>query len=183
MGHMPSPIHSPTTVEGAAGCASIVDVRRATPSEYRVVARMLQMYLHDLSGTDGDDVDASGRFHYPWLPDFWRKSDAAAFVFLVEGQYAGFALVDADVVVPEQERSIEEFFVLRKYRRLGIGRQAAITLFQSMPGRWEVGQPMTNARAQAFWREVIGTFADGNWSEVALDHGGGATLQLFDNCV
>ena len=156
-------------------------VRRATAGEFRVVSRMLQLYLHDLSETDGEDLQASGCFLYPWLPDFWRKANHAAFVFREDGKYAGFALVDDDVVLPGGERSIEEFFVLRKFRRQGVGRRAATALFRALPGRWEVGHGMTNARADAFWREVIGSFTGNDFSEVTLGAGDGAFMRLFDN--
>ena len=158
-----------------------VIVRPATLREYRVVSRMLELYLHDLSEADGEDVDECGRFRYTWLPDFWRKADHAAFVILAGDKYAGFALVDNDVVIPDRERSIEEFFVLRKYRRQGIGKQAATAIFRASPGRWEVGQRMTNDQGRAFWRNVIGSLTDGGFSEVEVGHG--ITLQLFDNTV
>jgi predicted acetyltransferase len=33
---------------------------------------------------------------------------------------------------------ITEFFVMRKYRRQGIGKRVARELFECSPGRWEV---------------------------------------------
>jgi predicted acetyltransferase len=33
---------------------------------------------------------------------------------------------------------MSEFFVLRKYRRQGIGRTAAVELFERFPGPWRV---------------------------------------------
>jgi hypothetical protein len=48
-----------------------------------------------------------------------------------------------------------EFFVMRKYERRGIGRQAAIDLFHRFPGPWQVRQQQTNPLATSFWRSVI----------------------------
>jgi predicted acetyltransferase len=48
-----------------------------------------------------------------------------------------------------------EFFVMRKYRRLGIGRKAALALLTQFPGPWQVRQQLTNPTATAFWRTVI----------------------------
>jgi predicted acetyltransferase len=48
-----------------------------------------------------------------------------------------------------------EFFVLRKYRRQGLGRDAAQTIFRRLPGPWTVRQQLTNPAATAFWRRAI----------------------------
>jgi predicted acetyltransferase len=48
-----------------------------------------------------------------------------------------------------------EFFVLRRYRRCGVGGQAARALFARFPGEWQVRQIATNQPATAFWRRAI----------------------------
>jgi predicted acetyltransferase len=50
---------------------------------------------------------------------------------------------------------VEEFFVMRKYRRHGGGSQAAAKLFERFPGRWTVRQQLLNPAATAFWRKAI----------------------------
>ena len=48
-----------------------------------------------------------------------------------------------------------EFFVMRKYRRLGVGRRTAEEIFSRFPGSWTVRQQHTNSAATAFWRSII----------------------------
>jgi predicted acetyltransferase len=48
-----------------------------------------------------------------------------------------------------------EFFVMRKYRRAGIGTQSARLVFARFPGSWEVRQVEANVTASEFWRSVI----------------------------
>ena len=48
-----------------------------------------------------------------------------------------------------------EFFVMRKYRRRGIGRQAAADVFARFAGPWQVRQQRSNPAATAFWRRAI----------------------------
>jgi predicted acetyltransferase len=48
-----------------------------------------------------------------------------------------------------------EFFILRKYRRHGLGRQAAGQLFDMFPGLWTVRQQRTSPAACDFWRRAI----------------------------
>jgi predicted acetyltransferase len=50
---------------------------------------------------------------------------------------------------------MSEFFVMRKYRREGVGRTAARELFASFPGSWLVHEVPGNDAATAFWRDAI----------------------------
>ncbi|GGO05030.1 GNAT family N-acetyltransferase [Saccharibacillus kuerlensis] len=50
-----------------------------------------------------------------------------------------------------------EFFIMKKYRGCGVGRQAACELFRQFPGRWKLGVMEENAPALSFWRSVIGS--------------------------
>jgi predicted acetyltransferase len=102
----------------------------------------------------------------------------------VAGKYAGFALVDDSVSFRENEHWMAQFFVVRKYRRQGIGREAARRVFDLMRGRWEVGQVRRNLPAQAFWRRVIAEYTGGRFVEHDLcDDRWDGLLQCFDNAV
>lgn len=62
--------------------------------------------------------------------------------------------------------SIAEFFILRRYRRSGVGAEAARQIFNALPpGKWVVAQTLTNTPAQRFWRAVIGAYTEGRFSE------------------
>jgi predicted acetyltransferase len=60
--------------------------------------------------------------------------------------------------------SISEFFVMRKWRKLGVGRSAACLLFERFPGHWEVRQERTNTAAQLFWINVIARYTNGAYT-------------------
>jgi len=62
--------------------------------------------------------------------------------------------------------SIGEFFILKKYRRQGVGRVVAHQVFDLFPGRWSVGQIENNCPAQAFWRKVISEYTHGDYQEI-----------------
>ncbi|HSH79923.1 MAG TPA: hypothetical protein VLA19_15460 [Herpetosiphonaceae bacterium] len=66
----------------------------------------------------------------------------------------------------DTEHNIAEFFVLRKWRRLGIGRRVAFDLFERFPGGWEIAEERLNAAAQAFWRSIVGEYTGGYFTEV-----------------
>jgi predicted acetyltransferase len=51
---------------------------------------------------------------------------------------------------------LAEFFILKRYRRTGIGLHAAQALFDRFRGRWQLSILARNAPAIAFWRRVLG---------------------------
>ena len=148
-------------------------VEPATPAERDTLANLLQFYLYDFSEFHDEDADTddTGRFReYRYLDDYWRDPDRHPFLFRVDGRLAGFALVRRlERPGSEPTWGMAEFFIMRRYRRLGLGRQAAVALFDRFPGRWEVGQVHENTGAIAFWRRVIAEYTAGRYSEVGTD--------------
>jgi predicted acetyltransferase len=61
---------------------------------------------------------------------------------------------------------IAEFFVLRRYRRSGVGREAAFLAWDRYPGSWTVRVAEGNAGALEFWRRAIDQYAGGTVTEV-----------------
>ncbi len=154
-----------------------VTVVRATAVHRPALARLMQLYLHDLSEFDGDDVRADGTFSYPYLERYWREASRHPFRILCGDRWAGFALVrDVDAGV----REMAEFFVLRKFRRCGVGAAAARLLFREFSGRWRVAQEADNHAAQAFWRRVIGEVTDGSFVETWSDTQPTGPMQTFE---
>ncbi len=127
-----------------------IDVTTATISDKAVVRRLLELYAHDFSEFEDYDVDEHGLFGYPYLDHYWTDPDRHPFLFRVDGHLAGFALVRSGT-----PHDMAEFFVLRKYRREGIGAHAARDVFARFPGAWQVRQLTANARATSFWRATI----------------------------
>lgn len=158
-----------------------LEVRPATLADRLPIQRMLELYQHDLSDLWDQDLDLHGEYGYA-LDRYWRDPKCKAFAFLMAGKYAGFALVDNAVSLPENELWMGQFFVVKKYRRRGLGSVAAKRVFDQVRGRWEVGQMPMNLPAQAFWRRVIGEYRAGNFVEHALDDARWqGLLQCFDN--
>lgn len=131
---------------------------------------MLELYQHDLSDIWPQELDIHGEYGYA-LDRYWQETNCFAFVARVNGRFAGFALVDGAVKVGSSGRWMDQFFVLKKYRRAGIGKAVAMRVFASLPGYWEVGQMPKNVRAQAFWRRVVGEYTHGSYQEQILSSG------------
>ncbi len=63
-----------------------------------------------------------------------------------------------------------EFFVMRTFRRDGVGARAAIDIINMHPGQWEIAVSVRNPPALAFWPRVI---AKANASDVETLEGDG----------
>lgn len=171
-----------------------VGVTPAALHDKPVLRRLLELYKHDLSEFTGEDVDAHGLFGYRYLDHYWteparwpfllRVHPAAATAGASGGRLAGFALVTDLTLLPESAggHDLAEFFVLRAYRRRGVGGVAARQIFDRFPGPWEVRELAENAPAIAFWRRVIDGYTGGRWREVVLDDDRWrGSMQLFDS--
>lgn len=67
---------------------------------------------------------------------------------------------------------VAEFFVLRGFRRLGVGTRAAHEVWGRFPGRWEVRVMDRNRKARGFWARAIKDFVDEAVESFLFDEGG-----------
>ena len=147
-----------------------IEVRLATTADRLPLFRMLELYQHDLSDIWDQELDVHGEYGYE-LDSYWRQANCHPFIAMVNGHYAGFALVNGSVKVARSGHWMDQFFVLKKYRRVGLGKAMALGVFSQLPGYWEVGQMTDNKPAQAFWRAVITELTGGAYTEQILTTG------------
>lgn len=137
----------------------------------------MRFYIYDFSKYIDKDVEETGRFDdYP-LDKYWTEDNHFAYLIKVANQYAGFVLIKSVDSETEKYFTIAEFFIMKKYRRCGIGKAAADDIFRLHPGYWQVFQMAENKRAQKFWREVIGSYTNGQFTETIT--GNQRVLQKF----
>jgi predicted acetyltransferase len=147
-----------------------LECRLAKPEDFAAIGRMLELYQYELSDIWNQDLDSHGKFGY----DTSKHQLAERFfahVLLVNQHYAGFALVAPALVTQQEGYWMEQFFVLKKYRKAGNGLALARHVFQCYPGAWEVGQMPGNVAARQFWRSVVTTVTQGHFSEVEVTEG------------
>jgi predicted acetyltransferase len=132
--------------------------------------RMLELYQYELSDIWDQELDAHGEYGYA-LDRYFSGEACHAFVLLHSGRYAGFALVDGAPKVGADGYWMDQFFILKKHRRHGIGALLAARVFAALPGKWEVGQMSANLPAQAFWRHTVGACSGGDYVEHRLTEG------------
>ncbi|MFC3749729.1 GNAT family N-acetyltransferase [Paenibacillus sp. GCM10012306] len=133
----------------------------------QVISNLMQLYLYDFTQYLEIDVNRDGLFPtYPGLEAYWNSgNNKFAYLMTVNGATAGFALVDRLLRSTEGQFYMTEFFVMKKYRRTGVGTWAAHKLFDMFPGDWKVSQVRANIPARNFWHRVIGSYTNGAFQE------------------
>jgi len=150
--------------------SNAVSLQRATPDMAPMLSNLLELYVHDLSEIFPVALGPEGRFGYEKLPLYWAEP-AVRHAFLIrQGRHvAGFAFATRGSPATDdpEDLDVAEFFVLRGYRRSGVGRQAAMALWDSMPGHWVVRVAEANRAGLPFWSEVIRSYTSGDFVESA----------------
>ena len=151
----------------------IIHVKEASREQKPVLERLAQLYLYDFSEVEGHDVGQGGLFEHSIfrLDSYWTEPDRFPFLIYVNVRIAGFVLVNSYTCLVENigAKSIAEFFIMRRYRRQGVGKKAAFDMFDKYPGKWEVRQIKANVTGREFWRSVIDEYTGGRFEETVLD--------------
>ena len=129
----------------------------------------------DAVGGDGP-TNASECARFNW----WVRGDGLPYLFRLDGTPAGFAIVMADTrhLAVGVDFELMDFYIAPKFRRQGIGRQAALKIFDRHRGRWQVFELARNMVALSFWHGLIHDYTNGNFENRA-----GGTEQRFDNAL
>src|SRR5581483_9979360 len=101
-----------------------IEVIEAREADRSVLRHLLELYRYDFSEFDGADVDLHGEYGYRYLDHYWTEAERHPFLMRSDGKWVGLALVRSG-----SPHDMAEFFVMRKYRRSGLGRTAARELF------------------------------------------------------
>ena len=137
-----------------------IEIRKAGIREKPVLRNLMELYRYDSSEFDGEDVGEHGLFVYRYFDHYWTEPGRHAFLVRVDGQAGRICYGQRRLELTKASRihSIAEFFIMRKYRRQGIGTTVARRILDMFPGRWRVAEEEANTPAQAFWRQVISRY-------------------------
>jgi predicted acetyltransferase len=150
-----------------------IELLQPKPDDIPALRRLIQLYLYDLGSLDDWDIADDGTYgNADRIEIFWTDADRQRYLVRVDGKLSGFALTRSRTYFSgDDAHEISEFFILIKYRRLGVGRTIATRLFNSFTGKWEVAVIKANMPAQYFWRAVIAYYTGGDYEEFSSRHG------------
>ena len=156
------------------GLPARVDVVLALKEQEPTLANLLELYVHDFSEFLQIKVGENGRFGYEQLPLYWTDPSRHPFLIRVDGDLAGFTLVKqgSEVSTDPNIWDMAEFFILRAYRRHGIGTKAVHAIWKKFPGLWEVRVMQKNDSARYFWASAIEAFIGQTVQPVPVEKNG-----------
>jgi predicted acetyltransferase len=145
--------------------SSEVVYRRVDRSHDPILINLFEHYLHDMAEWFQFDYRPDGRYGMD-TATYWNNGAEAWFAYVGDTPI-GFALVgSAGAFIGDADaRDMDEFFVVRRYRRSGVGRAFARHVWDAYRGRWLVRVFQGNLPALPFWRGAIADYSDGAFDE------------------
>lgn len=136
-----------------------------------ILFNLYQLYYYDFSEYTNQDLNKDGKYDLE-INLFW-EGDRRWHPFFIEasGILVGFTVIlhenmDTD---PDPTHVIYDFMIIKKFRRRGIGHQAAIKALNMYKANWKIAQMQVNTPAISFWRKVVKQYTKDNYTEVVRE--------------
>lgn len=134
-----------------------IELLQTGPDQAELIRNLYQFYAYESSDWEQEDVEVDGRFyiHEEHLTRYWQAPEWSANLILVDGFIAGFYLVERSELPGLDALELADLFILKRYRRKGIGRAVASQVLTATQNDWLVRFYDQDEAAQAFWRAVF----------------------------
>lgn len=146
-----------------------IDLVPASLSDYPLIQNMGRFYVYDMTEymgyENGWEIPADGLFECIDFKKYWEDSNASPFIIKINNEIAGFVIIDKKGSDSEIDFNVAQFFILRKFKNQGYGREVAYQCFDRFRGTWEVMVLPQNKGAYAFWKKIIGDYTDQHFQE------------------
>ncbi len=150
-----------------------IELREAQDEEKAVVTSLFNYYCYELSDVIDCKLDENGSyFNDPSLIDpYWNKADHIPYLIEVGNEIAGFVFV-RNLPQEKNTKDIDQFYVLKKFKGLGVGSSAFKSCIEQHPGKWVVRVLEENEDALKFWSKTINACTSGKYEQqIELDRG------------
>jgi predicted acetyltransferase len=154
--------------------ASNFTISKIGPESGGVLRTLFQHYLHDMAEWFEVEAEPDGSYAYDFS-SIWKTYDV--YLAKIDDAHAGFALVGsaAEWIADRHARDIHEFFVMREFRRAGVGQRMATFVWNKYPGDWLVRVLEANTPAVLFWRASVSHYPH----KEETHHVGGRAWRFF----
>lgn len=138
----------------------LIEVIKATREQQPMLANLIELYTYDFTEFCHFDIGDDGFYGYKDLPLYWTEDTRYPYLIYVDKKIAGFVLVQKGSPISDDTMiwDIAEFFIMRKYKRHGIGTAAVHKIWNQFEGPWQVRALVSNPIACSFWPQAIKKF-------------------------
>lgn len=141
----------------------------ASLDDYSTIQNMARFYVYDMSEYLGNDkgweCPETGLYECIDFKKYWETADTFPFLIRYQNELAGFVIIDKKGSESTVDFNVAQFFILRKFKKKGIGKYVAHQCFDQFRGRWEVMVIPGNEGAYQFWRSVIKEYTGNQFNE------------------
>jgi predicted acetyltransferase len=132
---------------------SIVSVAK---EEKEILRNLLEKYDFEFSQYHKLDVNNLGLYGYDYLDNYWTEKNRFPYFIKVDDKLAGFIMVDDYPIEGLQTNwTMSNFFVMYKYRNLGVGSFCVNYMFDKHKGQWGLMYHPKNITSKNFWNKVV----------------------------
>ncbi|MFD1178016.1 GNAT family N-acetyltransferase [Paenibacillus puldeungensis] len=131
-----------------------IELTTITKEHLDTFLNLYNLYLYDLSEFTGEDSLDTGLYDLEDNHLYVERDELHPFFITYEGRNIGFVLVCAPPFVPKEvDFTIQEMFLLRKYRGMGIAKAVVERILERFHGKIRVDQLANNMAAVHFWKK------------------------------
>ena len=125
--------------------------------EKKTLENLYSLYLHDLAEfTDDLEVSSAGSYVYDSIDMLWTNEGIEPHFIKDSEKLVGFLLLlKRPFLKNDHDICINDFFILKNYRRKGIGKRALTQLFRENKGKYVIMELAQNQPAVTFWRKAL----------------------------
>ncbi len=139
-----------------------VTLRLAKKDDKEIVRNLLEKYLYEFSQYDNTGVNKLGLYGYNYLDCYWTDQNRWVYFIEADSSLAGFVMVNdyPEAADRETDFSVSEFFVIHKYRRMGLGKKAFFMAMALHKGRWQLKRHPKNITSVRFWDKAVSEYTN-----------------------
>ena len=131
-----------------------VEIRKINADQKETFLNLYNLYLYDLSEYSSEDPKENGKFDPTNTYLYLEREELHPFFMMYQEKIIGFILVCSPPFVDEGINfTIQELFILKKYRGNGIASLAVEKVLKSFIGTISIGQLEKNKPAVRFWKK------------------------------
>ncbi|RRN70238.1 GNAT family N-acetyltransferase [Peribacillus simplex] len=121
-----------------------------------ILQNLYSLYLYDLSEYTGSlEVSSNGSFEFDSFDLIWEREGLSPYLLKKDTTIVGFLLLlERPFLEKDYDYSINDIFMLKKYRRKGITITLLKELFEQKKGKYYVLELISNKPAILFWKNV-----------------------------
>jgi len=151
-----------------------VKLTRIDISKKQTLKQMLKAYQKELLGRESGE--------YKYLNSYWQNPNSYPFFIVVNGEIIGFVLINSYTVYLNKAKSISEFYIKPKFRKQGLGKQAAKLALNKFKGECEIRVLKDNNLALDFWKKIATELVGDKLQEVTINNKlWSGRILVFDN--